>query len=50
VRARSAFSPGETFGGPYIVTEPQASLLVPPGWRGTVDEHGAVLLEACDER
>jgi N-methylhydantoinase A len=45
VRARAAFDPGEEFSGPYIVTEPQASLLVPPGWRGVVDEAGAVLLE-----
>ncbi len=46
VRTRASFVPGESFAGPYIVTEPQASLLVPPGWTGTVDEHGAVLLEA----
>jgi N-methylhydantoinase A len=45
VRDRTAFMPGEQFSGPYIVTEPQASLLVPPGWHGTVDDHGAVLLE-----
>ena len=45
VRDRRSFAPGEEFPGPYIVTEPQASLLVPPGWRGSVDDLGAVLLE-----
>ncbi|MQY02926.1 hydantoinase/oxoprolinase family protein [Actinomadura macrotermitis] len=32
--------------GPCVITEPQSSLLVPPGWRGTVDDGGAILLEA----
>jgi len=45
VRERASFGAGESFEGPYIVTEPQASLLVPPGWHGIVDDHGAVLLE-----
>ncbi|HEY7483683.1 MAG TPA: hydantoinase/oxoprolinase family protein [Streptosporangiaceae bacterium] len=48
VRARSGCAPGEELTGPYILTEPQASLVVPPGWRGVVDEQGAVLLEGVD--
>ncbi|GAA2091656.1 hydantoinase/oxoprolinase family protein [Actinomadura alba] len=46
VRAREDCAEGTELTGPCIVTEPQASLLVPPGWRGTIDAHGAVLLEA----
>ncbi|RFU39130.1 hypothetical protein DZF91_24030, partial [Actinomadura logoneensis] len=46
VRARAAHAPGDTFDGPCVVTEPQCSLLVPPGWHGTVDDEGAILLEA----
>ncbi|HEU5157227.1 MAG TPA: hydantoinase B/oxoprolinase family protein [Streptosporangiaceae bacterium] len=45
VRARAACAPGEEFAGPHILTEPQSSLVVPPGWRGVVDEDGAVLIE-----
>ncbi|MBW8483721.1 hydantoinase/oxoprolinase family protein [Actinomadura parmotrematis] len=33
------------FAGPCVVTEPQCSLLVPPGWRGTVTAEGALLVE-----
>jgi N-methylhydantoinase A len=46
VRAREDCAEGTELTGPCIVTEPQSSLVVPPGWRGTVDAHGAVLLEA----
>jgi N-methylhydantoinase A len=46
VRARAGCAPGTELSGPYILTEPQAALVVPPGWRGTVDERGAVLLES----
>lgn len=45
VRERAACAPGERIAGPHIVTEPQASLVVPPGWHGTVDDRGAILLE-----
>jgi N-methylhydantoinase A len=45
VRARAEYGPGDEIHGPCIVTEPQASLVVPPGWRGTVDDHRAILLE-----
>jgi N-methylhydantoinase A len=46
VRPRASCPVGISLDGPYILTEPQCSLLVPPGWRATVDADGAVLLEA----
>ncbi|MGI8336517.1 hydantoinase/oxoprolinase family protein [Actinomadura scrupuli] len=45
VIVRDACPAGTELTGPCVVTEPQSSLLVPPGWHGTVDDHGAVLLE-----
>ncbi|GAA1544358.1 hypothetical protein GCM10009678_28800 [Actinomadura kijaniata] len=47
VRSRAGLAPGETVTGPCVVTEPQCSLLVPPGWRGAPDDTGALLLEAA---
>lgn len=46
VQDRSSCAVGQEILGPCILTEPQCSLLVPPGWRATVDALGAVLLEA----
>jgi N-methylhydantoinase A len=31
--------------GPALCAMPESTLLVPPGWSGTVDEHGTVVLE-----
>ncbi|HTA96113.1 MAG TPA: hydantoinase/oxoprolinase family protein [Solirubrobacteraceae bacterium] len=31
--------------GPALCAMPESTLLVPPGWSGTVDEHGTVALE-----
>jgi N-methylhydantoinase A len=45
VIVRGDCPPGTELIGPCIVTEPQSSLLIPPGWRGTTDDRGAVLLE-----
>jgi N-methylhydantoinase A len=44
-RERAACAPGEELAGPCVVTEPQCSLLVPPGWHGAVDDHGALLIQ-----
>jgi N-methylhydantoinase A len=44
--AREECAAGTELAGPYIITEPSCSLLVPAGWRATVDECGGVLLEA----
>ncbi|MBO2446789.1 hydantoinase/oxoprolinase family protein [Actinomadura barringtoniae] len=45
VLERDGCGPGDELAGPLVVTEPQCSLLIPPGWHGTVDERGAILLE-----
>jgi N-methylhydantoinase A len=45
VTTRASCPVGISLDGPYILTEPQCSLFVPPGWRATVDADGAVLLE-----
>jgi N-methylhydantoinase A len=48
VQARAECAPGDALTGPYILIERQSSLVVPPGWRGVVDETGAILLESVD--
>jgi len=37
---------GNVIDGPAIVEEPDASMLVHPGWRAVVDEHGNLVLRA----
>ena len=39
-------APGERFEGPAVVELAESTVLVPPGWRGTVDETGTIVLEA----
>lgn len=38
--------PGTALHGPALCALPESTLLVPPGWRGEVDRHGTVRLEA----
>lgn len=38
-------APGEEIAGPAICELPEATLAVPPGWAGTVDEAGTIVLE-----
>jgi N-methylhydantoinase A len=38
--------PGSAIEGPALCALPEATLLVPPGWRGEVDEHGTIHLRA----
>jgi N-methylhydantoinase A len=38
-------APGTQLRGPMLCALPQATLLVPAGWSGTVDEHGTIRLE-----
>ena len=38
-------APGSAIAGPALWALPEATLLVPPGWRGEVDRYGSVLLE-----
>jgi N-methylhydantoinase A len=37
--------PGEEIAGPAICELPEATLAVPPGWHGTVDDAGTVVIE-----
>ena len=38
-------APGSDLRGPAIVALAQATLLIPPGWRGAVDAHGTIVME-----
>ncbi len=38
-------APGERVDGPAVCELPDATLAVPPGWRGTVDAAGTIVLE-----
>ncbi|HET6182248.1 MAG TPA: hydantoinase/oxoprolinase family protein [Acetobacteraceae bacterium] len=48
VYARDALGAGDGFAGPAIVTQLDATTIVPPGWRGTVHPSGAILLTVCE--
>jgi N-methylhydantoinase A len=41
---RGELAPGTDVRGPALCALPEATLLVPPGWRGFVDEHGTRVL------
>jgi N-methylhydantoinase A len=41
---RAALGAGDRFDGPAIVTQLDATTLVPPGWSGTVDPSGMIVL------
>ncbi|MBV9589620.1 MAG: hydantoinase/oxoprolinase family protein [Hyphomicrobiales bacterium] len=41
---RETFGAGDRFAGPALVTQLDATTLVPPGWRGEVHASGALLL------
>ncbi|MFC0407154.1 hydantoinase/oxoprolinase family protein [Roseomonas elaeocarpi] len=41
---REALGAGDRFSGPAIVTQLDATTLVPPGWQGAVDGSGALIL------
>jgi N-methylhydantoinase A len=42
---RGELAPGERIAGPAICELPEATLAVPPGWAGTVDAAGTIVLE-----
>ena len=44
---RGAPDPGTAVAGPAIVELPEATVFVPPGWAGQVDETGTISLEAA---
>lgn len=41
---RGELAPGTTLSGPSLCAMPEATLLIAPGWRGSVDEHGTIHL------
>jgi N-methylhydantoinase A len=45
---RGAPAPGTPIAGPAVVELPESTLLVAPGWRGEVDDHGTITLHAED--
>lgn len=45
---RAAFGAGDSFAGPAIITQLDATTVVPPGWTATVHASGAILLVAGD--
>ncbi|HTB70879.1 MAG TPA: hydantoinase/oxoprolinase family protein [Solirubrobacteraceae bacterium] len=44
-RASGGLAPGARLAGPTVRALPEATLYVPDGWSGVVDEHGTILLE-----
>jgi len=42
---RGELAAGSRLQGPALCALPEATLLVPPGWSGTVDEHGTIHLQ-----
>ena len=42
---RGELAPGERIEGPAVCELPEATLAVPPGWSGSVDEAGTIVLE-----
>jgi len=45
---RSRLSPGDTLAEPAIVVQMDATTAIPPGWGGTVDAWGNLVLERTD--
>jgi N-methylhydantoinase A/oxoprolinase/acetone carboxylase beta subunit len=45
---RGELAPGTRVSGPALCALPEATLLVPPGWSGEVDQHGTIRLVATD--
>jgi N-methylhydantoinase A len=43
---RTDLAKGARITGPAIVCEYSATTVVPPGWRGSVDRTGGIVLEA----
>ncbi|MCD0448495.1 hydantoinase/oxoprolinase family protein [Actinocorallia sp. API 0066] len=49
VRPRASCPLGVPLAGPRILTDPECSVLVPPGWRATATPEGSTLLEHRSE-
>ncbi len=50
LHARAALGAGDRLAGPAIVTQLDATTLIPPGWSGAVHPSGAILLTRDTER
>ena len=50
VLARDRLGAGNRFSGPAIVTQLDATTLVPPGWDATVDRSGSLLLRRAPQK
>ena len=50
VAKREAITSGASFAGPMIITQEDATTLVPPGWLGEAHESGALLLHRRNSR
>ncbi len=46
---RGALAPGAELAGPALCALPEATLLIPPGWSGSVDAHGTIELLYAEE-
>ena len=46
---RGELAPGERIDGPAVCELPEATLAVPPGWSGTVDDAGTIVLRRSGE-
>jgi N-methylhydantoinase A len=45
VLARRSLAPNETVTGPAVLEQRESTTLVPPGWRGTVQQDGTLVLQ-----
>jgi N-methylhydantoinase A len=45
---RGELAPGTVISGAALCALPEATLLIPPGWSGEVDEHGTIRLTAAN--
>jgi N-methylhydantoinase A len=46
---RGELAPETLIAGPAVCALPEATLLVPPGWRGEVDPHGTIRLRLAED-
>ncbi len=48
VMPRHALAVGETIEGPFILEEPDTTLVLPPGWRATLGAKGYIVATRLD--
>jgi N-methylhydantoinase A/oxoprolinase/acetone carboxylase beta subunit len=47
---RGELAPGARLQGPALCAMPEATMLIAPGWEGTVDENGTASLRRAEGR